>query len=88
MPRRRVARPAAPPLRTSSETQEGKADGAWFVRRVQGSSTKDYRCPGCSQLIQRGLPHVVAWPVEKALLSDAAIDDRRHWHTACWTRKH
>jgi len=31
---------------------------------------------------------VVAWPVEKALLSAEAIDERRHWHTACWSRKH
>lgn len=88
MPRRRVARPVAPPLRTSPETLERKADGEWVVRRVQGSPTKDYRCPGCSQLIGRGLAHMVTWPVEKALLSDAAIDERRHWHTACWSRKH
>ncbi len=88
MPRRRLARPATPPLRASTEAQEHKADGDWFVRPVQGSSTKDYRCPGCSQLIRRGLAHVVAWPVEKALLSDAAIDERRHWHLACWGRKH
>jgi hypothetical protein len=88
MPRRRVARPATPPLRASPETQERKADRDWFVRPTRGSATKDYRCPGCSQLIGRGLTHVVAWPVEKALLSDAAIDERRHWHTACWARKH
>ncbi len=88
MPRRRVARPATLPLRTSSETQERKADGNWVVRTLRGSSTKEYRCPGCSQLIRPGVAHVVAWPVEKALLSDAAIDERRHWHTACWARKH
>jgi len=68
--------------------QERKADGGWFVRQVRGSSTKEYRCPGCSQLVRRGLAHVVVWPVEKALLSEAAIDERRHWHTACWMRKH
>lgn len=78
----------APPLRTSSEIQERKADGEWVVRTLRGSSAKEYRCPGCSQLIRMGRPHVVAWPVHKALLSDAAIDDRRHWHTACWARKH
>jgi hypothetical protein len=88
MPRRRVARPTAPPLRVSTEVQERKADGEWFVRLTRGSSTKDYRCPGCSQLIRRGLAHPVVWPVEKALLSEAAIDERRHWHTACWARKH
>ena len=89
MPRRRVARPAAAPvLRTSSDAREHKSDGEWVVRTLRGSSTKEYRCPGCSQLVRVGLAHVVVWPVEKALLSDAAIDERRHWHTACWARKH
>ena len=88
MPRRRVARPATPPLRGSTEAQETKADGAWMVRPLRGTSDKEYRCPGCSQLIRRGAAHVVAWPVQKALLSEAAIDERRHWHTACWARKH
>lgn len=88
MPRRRVPRPATPPLRTSSEAQERKADGEWFTRPTQGSATKDYRCPGCSQLIRRGLAHLVIWPVQKSLLSDDAIDERRHWHTSCWARKH
>ena len=77
-----------PPLRAAAEQQERKADGEWFVRPMRGSSTKDYRCPGCSQLIGRGTGHVLAWPVEKALLSESAIDERRHWHTACWARKH
>lgn len=88
MPRRRVARPTAAPLRTSSEAREHKADGEWIVRTLRGSSTKEYRCPGCSQPIRAGLPHLVVWPVVKALLSDAAIDERRHWHTACWAQKH
>lgn len=66
---------------------ETKADGDWHFRPFRGSS-KTYRCPGCRQLIAVATPHVVAWPVEKALLSEAAIDERRHWHTACWARKH
>ncbi|MEJ7755491.1 MAG: hypothetical protein WKF83_03325 [Nocardioidaceae bacterium] len=53
-----------------------------MVRPVSGSSSaKTYRCPGCQQLIAPVTPHVVAWPVQKALLSDAAVDERRHWHT-------
>ena len=32
-------------------------------------------------------PHVVVWPVEKALLSKDALEERRHWHTACWERR-
>jgi hypothetical protein len=29
-------------------------------------------------VIPPATPHVVAWP------SDIGIDERRHWHTACW----
>ena len=75
-------------MRAAPDARERKADGEWFIRRTRGSATKDYRCPGCSQLIGRGLAHLVTWPVEKSLLSDEAIDERRHWHTACWARKH
>jgi hypothetical protein len=32
-------------------------------------------------------PHLVAWPVEKALLSKDALEERRHWHTVCWERR-
>ncbi|MCW2747984.1 MAG: hypothetical protein JWP10_1126 [Nocardioidaceae bacterium] len=68
---------------------EVKSDGEWHVRLVTGSaSTKDYRCPGCEQLIRPATPHMVIWPVQKALLSDSALDERRHWHTHCWRRKH
>ncbi|MBA2418382.1 MAG: hypothetical protein H0V59_05475 [Nocardioidaceae bacterium] len=71
-----------------SERVETHADGDWVVRPVSGSSSaKTYRCPGCQQLIAPVTPHVVAWPVQKALLSDAAVDERRHWHTPCWRRR-
>ena len=89
MSRRRVAHRAHQPLRTTTEQVEDKADGSWYVRQLRGSgAAKDYRCPGCAQLIRPATPHIVAWPVQKALLSEAAIDERRHWHTACWARKH
>lgn len=53
-------------------------DGDWVVRYVTGSAaTKPYRCPGCDQEIRPATPHAVAWP-------EGALDDRRHWHTACW----
>ena len=44
-------------------------------------------CAGL-QAITPATPHVVVWPVEKPLLSADALDERRHWHTACWTRRH
>ncbi|MEU9334464.1 ATP/GTP-binding protein [Streptomyces sp. NPDC048290] len=55
----------------------------WNIRHVAGSSAqgKAYRCPGCDQAIPDGVPHVVAWP------QHAGVDDRRHWHTACWNAR-
>jgi hypothetical protein len=54
----------------------------WAVRSVSGgSSAKPYRCPGCDQEIPRGIAHVVAWRVH------GGVDDRRHWHRACWDAK-
>jgi hypothetical protein len=51
----------------------------WVVRRVSGgAAAKRYRCPGCDQEIPPGVPHVVAWP------RLGGVDDRRHWHRACW----
>ena len=59
----------------------------YVVRAVTGSAaTKPYRCPGCQQAIRPATPHTVAWPVLPTTFArDAAgIDERRHWHTACW----
>ncbi|MGK5630708.1 ATP/GTP-binding protein [Streptomyces sp. URMC 123] len=54
----------------------------WVVRQIGGgAATKHYRCPGCDQEIPPGVPHVVAWPQE------GAVDDRRHWHRACWNAR-
>lgn len=50
-----------------------------YVVRSVGSSARVYRCPGCDQELL-GLPHVVAWPQGRP-------DDRRHWHTACWSAR-
>ncbi|MFF8838758.1 ATP/GTP-binding protein [Streptomyces sp. NPDC015130] len=63
-----------------SETWQGEE---WYVRLVAGASSpgKRYRCPGCDQEIPSGAPHVVAWP------EYGGVDDRRHWHKACWSAK-
>ncbi|MDB1087647.1 ATP/GTP-binding protein [Streptomyces sp. ACA25] len=54
----------------------------WAVRQVSGSGAgKRYRCPGCDQEIPPGVPHVVAWP------RHGAVDERRHWHRACWNAR-
>jgi hypothetical protein len=45
---------------------------------------KTYRCPGCDQEIRPGTAHVVVWPADSG---DSAVDDRRHWHTPCWSNR-
>ena len=50
------------------------------VRHVQPyEAVKAYRCPGCEQEIPAGVGHEVVVP-------RYAPQDRRHWHTPCWTR--
>jgi hypothetical protein len=67
------------------EHVESWPDGDWVVRRVPGAaSAKAYRCPGCDQEIPAGTPHVVAWPADRVGMG---IDERRHWHTACWQNR-
>ena len=69
---------------------EEAADGDWVVRPLTGASTgKSYRCPGCDQEIRIGTPHVVAWPVLASTFARDAtgLDERRHWHTPCWTAR-
>ncbi|MHA6627647.1 hypothetical protein ACU61A_19590 [Pseudonocardia sichuanensis] len=86
MPRsNRPRRPEHVPLRSAAVTRrESGSDGDWVVRSVTGSSaTKDYRCPGCEQLIRTGTGHVVAWPADEV----GTVADRRHWHTACWAAR-
>ena len=52
----RHRRPDHVPLRSAGHVRaESGPDGDWVVRSVPGSSsTKDYRCPGCDQLITAG----------------------------------
>lgn len=89
MPRRRVARSTPRPLRPAAERIVEKRDGQWYVRPITGAtSVKTYTCPGCFTAITPATPHLVVWPVEKPLLSADALDERRHWHTPCWTRRH
>jgi hypothetical protein len=54
----------------------------YIVRTVPGSrATKVYRCPGCDHEITLGTAHIVAWPADDT----GGIEDRRHWHTGCWS---
>jgi hypothetical protein len=66
-----------------SQRTESWQGEEWRVRHVAGASApgKRYRCPGCDQEITGGAPHVVAWP------EYGGVEDRRHWHKACWNAK-
>ena len=62
-------------------TEEWRGE-EWVVRQIAGhAAIKHYRCPGCDQEIAPGVPHVVAWQ------RDGRVDDRRHWHQACWNAR-
>ncbi|MGI5357500.1 ATP/GTP-binding protein [Streptomyces sp. CA-252508] len=91
-PRRNRPRGGEKPNETGGESgdryggfqrTESWQDEEWSVRLVAGSGAvgKRYRCPGCDQEIPAGVPHVVAWP------EYGGVDDRRHWHKACWNAK-
>jgi hypothetical protein len=73
------------PLRSAAAHRvEIGPDGEWQVRQVTGSSaTRDYRCPGCDQVVAAGTPHIVAWPAGE----HGSVDERRHWHTPCWAAR-
>lgn len=65
--------------------REAGADGEWVVRSISAAAaTKVYLCPGCRQDVVPGTAHVVAWRSDHLLGDDAAVAERRHWHTACW----
>ena len=80
---------AARPLSAGHAASETKADGAWVVRSVPGArAAKEYRCPGCQQVVLPGTPHVVAWPAEGSSWTvSSPLEERRHWHTGCWQRR-
>jgi hypothetical protein len=65
--------------------RESGPDGEWVVRALSGASaTKTYVCPGCRQEIPPGTAHVVAWRADHLLGDEAAVAERRHWHSGCW----
>lgn len=75
------ARPVSDPGSFGLTRTESGADGDWVVQQVPGrKAVKEYRCPGCCHEIRPGTTHVVAWPADH----DGGVDERRHWHTACW----
>ena len=73
-----------------ADTVEDFGGEDYVVRRITGSSSrKTYTCPGCGGPIRPATPHVVAWPVLPTTFARdvTGADERRHWHTACWTAR-
>ena len=77
-------RVTAPQRQHTAATRDRLKSNASIAQTTPANAVKTYTCPGCLQAITPATPHVVVWPVEKPLLSADVIDERRHWHTACW----
>ncbi|WP_228407315.1 hypothetical protein [Leucobacter muris] len=45
---------------------------------------KSYRCPACANEVPPGQAHVVVWSAEHFFGDEAAVRDRRHYHSYCW----
>ncbi|WP_082945034.1 hypothetical protein [Mycobacterium sp. 852013-50091_SCH5140682] len=83
---RRRKEPRKLPSTLSTRRIETGADGYDYEVRVVTASraVKVYRCPGCDHEIRSGTAHVVVWPAD---MGETAVDDRRHWHTPCWSNR-
>ncbi|RZS57589.1 hypothetical protein EV141_1303 [Microcella putealis] len=88
--RRRGGDGDVPPLDLSRiqgglKRTEHKRSGSWWVQPSGAASAqKSYSCPGCTAPISPGMAHVVVWRADHMMGDDAALVDRRHWHTRCW----
>ncbi|WP_282825672.1 hypothetical protein [Gulosibacter sediminis] len=57
----------------------------YTVQQVSAErALKVYTCPGCNLEIPIGQAHVVVFRADNIMGDDAAIADRRHWHSHCW----
>lgn len=73
---------SVPGILGGASTVDWNGEG-WHVVPVTGSAArKQYRCPGCDQVVRIGHGHVVVWSEY-----DAEGEDRRHWHTTCWSAR-
>ncbi len=78
MPRRaRRRREVAPPLRIAGPAW---AQTEGYEVRQSRNETKGYRCPFCQGWIEPGTPNLLVFPLDRP-------EDRRHYHTACWSKK-
>lgn len=71
-------------LRGMARSEVGPGGADYTVRQVRND--RSYTCPGCHHPIAPGTTHVVAWSNDHLFGVDAALAERRHWHSACWRR--
>lgn len=84
---RRSPEEPRPLAAAGSSRVDSTGRGDYLVRTIPAArAVKSYRCPYCQQEIQPGTAHIVSWPRESGTGLDSA-GDRRHWHTACWSRQ-
>ncbi|MDP9165877.1 MAG: hypothetical protein M3O32_07430 [Actinomycetota bacterium] len=85
-PRRQ--RPSAP-LPALRRLEVGPDGYDYEVKAVTAArAVKNYRCPGCDHEVRPGIAHVVVWPASSGgAAGEAAVEDRRHWHTSCWSNR-
>ncbi len=77
-----LARPGRP-VTALGERRETWRGEEYAVRGVTAAgAVKEYRCPGCDQVIRVGQAHLVAWREH-----DHEAGDRRHWHAPCWSAR-
>lgn len=64
---------------------ESRRGDEWHVRDVPAHrAEKAYRCPSCGTEVPVGQAHVVAWQANGLFGTEAAVRDRRHYHSHCW----
>ncbi|MBP2413904.1 hypothetical protein JOF48_002703 [Arthrobacter stackebrandtii] len=72
-------------LRMGMPTTESAPDGVWTVRTISvGNAQKVYTCPGCHRSVLPGVAHLVVWREDAMFGDEAALRERRHWHSNCW----
>jgi hypothetical protein len=83
--RQQPLRPAQRALPVDRRVEMGPDGYDYEVRPIAAArAAKTYRCPGCDHEIRSRTSHVVVW---RADMPDDPADDRRHWHTPCWTNR-
>ncbi|TPG33199.1 hypothetical protein [Mycolicibacterium hodleri] len=76
------------PLPMSRRVEIGPDGYDYDVKAVAASrAVKTYRCPGCDHEIKPSTAHVVVWPACEGIAGGSGVQDRRHWHTSCWSNR-